>query len=385
MPIDFSFEHIVVACFWHFTWYPGPVPYRFWKLGHYLQFTEFLQVFLQLIYTLAVPTPSPVLHRFKRLDRPHSPQLLCTLPLTFTGPRGPRKSQHVPLLLSRGGPDHVPPPGEGAGLLETLIKQGRLTAAGKHLRKEIMSLKRRKYLQNLYPWPLKTSENGQSFPTLGKNHSHHRHCSGHRLLWAHPATGSGRDGHLVQTPRQTAEAWGCVCVPTHSHPCGRLPLPPTRFSGDKCIRLCQWHFFWGKLGVTVGHGSRQTHRTISAPLHTPLTIHCKLLACGEDLFPLPFSSSQLRWWGRGVLRGRMSPTWGGFFPILYLTLSQLLLTLQVGPFLGGSHPGKRTLGSTSAQQHPPPFPVLHLPGLLAPGLSPQLPPFFTGAVCKTTI
>lgn len=112
----------------------------------------------------------------------------------------------------------------------------------------------------------------------------------------HPATGLGRDGHPAQDTPTDCRGLGMCMRASHSHPCGRLPPPPPRqrFSGDKCILLCQRHFFWGNLGVTIGHGSHQTHRPISAPLHTPLTIHCKLLVCGEDLFPLPFSSSQLR-------------------------------------------------------------------------------------------
>ena len=91
MPIDFSFEHIVVACFWHFTWHPGPVPYGFWKLEHYLQFTAFLQVFLQLIYTPAV-TPKPCA---PQIQVPWPPLLTAAALYTPTRFHRPPRAQGV--------------------------------------------------------------------------------------------------------------------------------------------------------------------------------------------------------------------------------------------------------------------------------------------------
>lgn len=130
-----------------------------------------------------------------------------------------------------------------------------------------------------------------------------------------------------------------ACLHTHTHV--DVCLSPRHVSQVTNVFFCvSGNFFWAGWVTLLG---RALIRPIGlSPLHTPLTIHYELLAWGEDLFLLPFSPLQLRVGGR-VLRGRMSPTQGGFFPPPYLVLPQPLLTRSEP--LGDHILIKRTLGS----------------------------------------
>lgn len=110
----------------------------------------------------------------------------------------------------------------------------------------------------------------------------------------HPATGLGGDDSPAQDTPTDCRGWGCVCVPhTHTPVDVCLPAPCRRFSGDKCILLCQRHFFWGNLGVTIGHGSIRPTGP-SQPLHTPPNHTLQAASVWRGPLSPSFSSSQLR-------------------------------------------------------------------------------------------
>lgn len=113
---------------------------------------------------------------------------------------------------------------------------------------------------------LKSSENGQSFPTLG-NHSHHRHCSGHRLSGLHPATGLGRDGHPAQDTPTDCRGLGMHASLTPVDVC--LPcLPRRRFCQVTNVSFCVSALLRGNLVSPLGTAPIRPTGPFSAPPHT---------------------------------------------------------------------------------------------------------------------